>query len=70
MNEDRLNELFLYFQSSSKQSDCGNPDDSLGGKDDDDDDDNDDDDKLPVGQDIDPERLKAFNVRHRWLLIK
>ncbi|XP_059149477.1 nucleolar protein 4-like [Physella acuta] len=32
------------------------------GKDDDDDDDNDDDEKIPVGQDIDPERLKAFNM--------
>ena len=32
------------------------------GKDDDDDDDNDDDDKLTMGSDIDPERLKAFNV--------
>ena len=35
------------------------------GKDDDDDDDNDDDEKMPVGQDIDPERLKAFNVSER-----
>ncbi|GFR94624.1 nucleolar protein 4 [Elysia marginata] len=32
------------------------------GKEDDDDDDNDDDEKIPVGQDIDPERLKAFNM--------
>ncbi|KAK0069462.1 nucleolar protein 4-like isoform X2, partial [Biomphalaria pfeifferi] len=32
------------------------------GKDDDDDDDNDDDEKIPVGHDIDPERLKAFNM--------
>ncbi|GFO47921.1 nucleolar protein 4 [Plakobranchus ocellatus] len=32
------------------------------GKEDDDDDENDDDEKLPVGQDIDPERLKAFNM--------
>lgn len=32
-------------------------------RDDDEDDDNDDDDKVLPGQDIDPERLKAFNVR-------
>ncbi|KAK3091901.1 hypothetical protein FSP39_023561 [Pinctada imbricata] len=49
-------------ESSSKMSECGNLEDSVGGKDDDDEDDNDDDDKLPAGQDIDPERLKAFNM--------
>ncbi|CAG5136674.1 unnamed protein product, partial [Candidula unifasciata] len=32
------------------------------GKDEEDDDDNDDDEKIPVGQNIDPERLKAFNM--------
>jgi hypothetical protein len=38
--------------------------DDQDGKDDDDDNDDDDDEKLPVGKEIDPERLKAFNVSY------
>lgn len=38
--------------------------DDQDGKDDDDDNDDDDDEKIPVGKEIDPERLKAFNVRN------
>ena len=43
-------------------SESGNNDETAC-KDEDDDDDNDDDEKMPAGQDFDPERLKAFNVR-------
>lgn len=38
--------------------------DDQDGKDDDDDNDDDDDEKIPVGKEIDPERLKAFNVSY------
>ncbi|XP_062574974.1 nucleolar protein 4-like isoform X2 [Saccostrea cucullata] len=48
-------------ESSTKLSESGINDESVG-KDEDDDDDNDDDDKMPTGQDFDPERLKAFNM--------
>ena len=47
------------FQSSATKISESNPDDN---KDDDDNDDDDDDDKLVASHDIDPERLKAFNV--------
>lgn len=53
--------LFLFTQSSTKLSESGINEESAC-KDEDDDDDNEDDDKMPTGQDIDPERLKAFNV--------
>lgn len=49
------------FQTSSKASETGTNDDSLN-KDDDDNDDDDDEDKVPPGSNIDPERLKSFNV--------
>lgn len=48
-----LSAIFLLQSAMTKTSE---------GKDDDDEDDNDDDEKILVGQDIDPERLKAFNV--------
>lgn len=51
----------LCFQSSTKTSEVEVGDDQ-DGKDDDDDNDDDDDEKIPVGKEIDPERLKAFNV--------
>ena len=54
--------LALSEQSSTKLSESGNNDETAC-KDEDDDDDNDDDEKMPAGQDFDPERLKAFNVR-------
>ena len=50
------------FQSSSKASETGTNEDS-NFKDDDDDDDNDEDEKVPPGSNIDPEKLKSFNVR-------
>lgn len=55
-------EYIFCSQSSTKLSEGGNNEESVC-KDEDDDDDNDDDDKMPAGQDFDPERLKAFNVR-------
>ena len=51
----------LFIQSSVTKLSESNPDDN---KDDDDNDDDDDDEKLVASHDIDPERLKAFNVRH------
>ncbi|XP_048759967.1 nucleolar protein 4-like isoform X2 [Ostrea edulis] len=48
-------------ESSTKLSESGINEESAC-KDEDDDDDNEDDDKMPTGQDIDPERLKAFNM--------
>ncbi|KAH3698592.1 hypothetical protein DPMN_086135 [Dreissena polymorpha] len=49
------------LETSSKASETGTNDDSLA-KDDDDNDDDDDEDKVPPGSNIDPERLKAFNM--------
>ena len=49
------------LQTSSKASESGTLDDSIA-KDDDDDNDDDDEDKVPPGSNIDPERLKSFNV--------
>ena len=49
---------YLFIQSSVTKLSESNPDDT---KDDDDNDDDDDDEKL-ASQDVDPERLKAFNV--------
>ncbi|KAL4235645.1 Nucleolar protein 4 [Mactra antiquata] len=49
------------LETSSKASECGNIDDSIS-KDDDDDNDDDDEDKVPPGSNIDPERLKSFNM--------
>ena len=51
----------VLFQSSSKASETGTNEDS-NFKDDDEDDDNDDDEKVPPGSNIDPEKLKSFNV--------
>lgn len=48
-------------ETSSKTSETGTNDDSIL-KDDEDDDVDDDDDKEPVGANIDPERLKSFNM--------
>lgn len=48
-------------ESSTKTSEVEMGDDQ-DGKDDDDDNDDDDDEKIPVGKEIDPERLKAFNM--------
>ncbi|XP_064605935.1 nucleolar protein 4-like [Liolophura sinensis] len=52
----------LSMDSSTKASESGNLDELQAVRDDDEDDDNDDDDKVLPGQDIDPERLKAFNM--------
>ncbi|WAR22781.1 NOL4L-like protein [Mya arenaria] len=49
------------LETSSKASETGTNDDSLT-KDDDDNDDDDDEDKVPPGSNIDPERLKSFNM--------
>lgn len=48
-------------ESSTKTSEVEIGDDQ-DGKDDDDENDDDDDEKIPVGKEIDPERLKAFNM--------
>ena len=53
----------VCFQSSSKASETGTNEDS-NFKDDDDDDDNEEDEKVPPGSNIDPEKLKSFNVSH------
>ena len=52
---------FFLYQSSSKASEAGTNEDS-NFKDDDEDDDNDEDEKVPLGSNIDPEKLKSFNV--------
>mgnify|MGYP007091303384 CR=1 FL=1 len=57
-----LTHVSFTCQTSSKASETGTNDDSIM-KDDDDDNDDDDDDKVPPGSNIDPERLKSFNVR-------
>lgn len=49
------------IETSSKASEPGTFDDSVS-KDDDDDNDDDDEDKVPPGSNIDPERLKSFNM--------
>ncbi|XP_060602457.1 nucleolar protein 4-like isoform X2 [Ruditapes philippinarum] len=49
------------LETSSKASESGTLDDSIV-KDDDDDNDDDDEDKVPPGSNIDPERLKSFNM--------
>lgn len=49
------------LETSSKASESGILDDPMT-KDDDDDNDDDDDDKVPLGSNIDPERLKSFNM--------
>lgn len=52
-----LHHLWLYTQSLTTKASESTPDDAH-----DDDDDDADDDQLLAGQDIDPDRLKSFNV--------